>query len=145
MELCLDFMIHSSPEISSRHGGVCCLDFNFLFSLSFSFFFYLNHEFISLNSVLLLIFVQIFRNVRFLLSRPLAAMPYERGYEEDKFIQSLEPLNSADIELLASNCTEVRERSFRLKLQETSTNQSMKKIIFVFGQKKLRSKVMSMR
>lgn len=49
----------------------------------------------------------IFRSVKFLLSRPNAAMPYEPGYEEDGFLQSLEPLNSNDIELLASNCTEV--------------------------------------
>lgn len=47
-------------------------------------------------------------NVKFLLSRPKAIMPYDAGYEEDKFLRSLAPLNETDIELLASGCTEVR-------------------------------------
>lgn len=47
-------------------------------------------------------------NVKFFLSRPKAIMPYHAGYEEDKFLRSLAPLNNTEIELLASNCTEVR-------------------------------------
>lgn len=46
-------------------------------------------------------------SVPFLLSRPKAIMPFESGYEEDKFLQSLAPLAHSEIELLASNCTEV--------------------------------------
>lgn len=46
-------------------------------------------------------------NVNFFLSRPKAIMPYHAGYEEDKFLRSLAPLTNSDIELLASNCTEV--------------------------------------
>lgn len=36
-------------------------------------------------------------------------MPYHAGYEEDKFLRSLAPLNITEIELLASNCTEVED------------------------------------
>lgn len=46
-------------------------------------------------------------NVQFFLSRPNASMPFKPGYEEDGFLRSLAPLNMTDIELLASNCTEV--------------------------------------
>lgn len=46
-------------------------------------------------------------NVQFFLSRPKAIMPYDAGYEEDKFLRSLAPLNNSEIELLASDCTEV--------------------------------------
>lgn len=46
-------------------------------------------------------------NVKFFLSRPKAAMPYKPGYEEDGFLKSLSPLNNTEIELLASQCTEV--------------------------------------
>lgn len=46
-------------------------------------------------------------NVNFLLSRPNATMPYKPGYEEDGFLKSLSPLKLTEIELLASNCTEV--------------------------------------
>lgn len=46
-------------------------------------------------------------NVKFFLSRPKAAMPYKPGYEEDGFLKSLAPLNNTEIELLASQCTEV--------------------------------------
>lgn len=46
-------------------------------------------------------------NVKFFLSRPKAIMPYDAGYEEDKFLRSLAPLANSEIELLASNCTEV--------------------------------------
>lgn len=47
-------------------------------------------------------------NVKFFLSRPKAIMPYDAGYEEDRFLRSLAPLNNTEIELLASNCTQVR-------------------------------------
>lgn len=46
-------------------------------------------------------------NVNFFLSRPNASMPFKPGYEEDGFLRSLAPLNITDIELLASDCTEV--------------------------------------
>lgn len=46
-------------------------------------------------------------SVPFLLSRPKAIMPFKPGYEEDHFLKSLAPLNNTEIELLASNCTEV--------------------------------------
>lgn len=46
-------------------------------------------------------------NVQFFLNRPKAIMPYDAGYEEDKFLRSLAPLNNTEIELLASDCTEV--------------------------------------
>lgn len=46
-------------------------------------------------------------NVNFLLSRPNASMPYKPGYEEDGFLKSLSPLNLTEIELMASNCTQV--------------------------------------
>lgn len=46
-------------------------------------------------------------NVKFFLNRPKAAMPYKPGYEEDGFLKSLAPLNNTEIELLASQCTEV--------------------------------------
>lgn len=48
-------------------------------------------------------------NVQFFLSRPKAIMPYDAGYEEDKFLRSLAPLNNSEIELLASDCTDVSE------------------------------------
>lgn len=46
-------------------------------------------------------------NVNFLLSRPNASMPYKPGYEEDGFLKSLSPLNLTEIEVMASNCTQV--------------------------------------
>lgn len=46
-------------------------------------------------------------NVKFFLSRPKAQMPYSPGYEEDGFLKSLLPFDLKEIELLASNCTEV--------------------------------------
>lgn len=46
-------------------------------------------------------------NVKFLLERPKAKMPFKPGYEEDGFLKSLAPFNNTDIELLASECTEV--------------------------------------
>lgn len=47
-------------------------------------------------------------NVQFFLSRPKAIMPYDAGYEEDRFLKSLAPLQNSEIELLAANCTEVK-------------------------------------
>ncbi|CRK97451.1 CLUMA_CG010840, isoform A [Clunio marinus] len=46
-------------------------------------------------------------NVNFLISRPNASMPYKPGYEEDGFLKSLSPLNLTEIELMASNCTQI--------------------------------------
>ncbi len=46
-------------------------------------------------------------SVNFLLSRPNATMPFKPGYEEDGFLKSLSPLKLTEIEILASNCTEV--------------------------------------
>ncbi|XP_055908055.1 galactosylgalactosylxylosylprotein 3-beta-glucuronosyltransferase P isoform X1 [Eupeodes corollae] len=46
-------------------------------------------------------------NVKFLLERPKAKMPFKPGYEEDGFLKSLAPFNNTDIELLASECTEI--------------------------------------
>lgn len=46
-------------------------------------------------------------SVPFFLSRPNATMPFKPGYEEDGFLKSLAPLNNTEIELLASDCTEV--------------------------------------
>ena len=54
-------------------------------------------------------------NVNFLLSRPNASMPYKPGYEEDGFLKSLSPLNLTEIELMASNCTEVCRWYLNLK------------------------------
>lgn len=48
-------------------------------------------------------------NVNFLLSRPNASMPFKPGYEEDGFLKSLSPLNLTEIELMATNCTQVCE------------------------------------
>ncbi|KFB44758.1 AGAP001367-PA-like protein [Anopheles sinensis] len=46
-------------------------------------------------------------SVKFLHSRPKAQMPFKPGYEEDGFLRSLEPLDLKEVELLASNCTEI--------------------------------------
>lgn len=46
-------------------------------------------------------------SVKFFLSRPKAKMPYTPGYEEDGFLKSLAPFDLKDVELLASNCTEI--------------------------------------
>ncbi|XP_067642520.1 galactosylgalactosylxylosylprotein 3-beta-glucuronosyltransferase P isoform X2 [Eurosta solidaginis] len=46
-------------------------------------------------------------SVKFLHERPKAKMPYKPGYEEDGFLKSLQPLPLTEIELLASNCTEI--------------------------------------
>ena len=46
-------------------------------------------------------------NVKFFLSRKNASMPYKPGYEEDGFLKSLHPLHLSEIELLASNCSQV--------------------------------------
>lgn len=46
-------------------------------------------------------------SVRFLHQRPNASMPFKPGYEEDGFLKSLSPFKLTEIELLASNCTEV--------------------------------------
>ncbi|XP_054732644.1 galactosylgalactosylxylosylprotein 3-beta-glucuronosyltransferase P isoform X1 [Anastrepha obliqua] len=46
-------------------------------------------------------------SVKFLHERPEAKMPFKPGYEEDGFLKSLAPLNLTEIELLASDCTEI--------------------------------------
>lgn len=46
-------------------------------------------------------------NVKFLLSRPNALMPFKVGYEEDGFLKSLKPLEPQQIEYLADNCTKI--------------------------------------
>lgn len=46
-------------------------------------------------------------NVKFFLSRPKAKMPFSPGYEEDGFLKSLAPFELKEIDLLASNCSEV--------------------------------------
>ncbi|XP_052864689.1 galactosylgalactosylxylosylprotein 3-beta-glucuronosyltransferase P [Anopheles cruzii] len=46
-------------------------------------------------------------SVKFLHSRPKAQMPFKPGYEEDGFLRSLEPLELKEVDLLASNCTEI--------------------------------------
>lgn len=38
-------------------------------------------------------------------------MPYKPGYEEDGFLKSLSPLNLTEIELMASNCTQVKSQN----------------------------------
>lgn len=51
-------------------------------------------------------------NVQFLMSRKNVTMPFKAGFEEDGFLKSLQPLSLHEIELLASNCTEVSSKSF---------------------------------
>ncbi|XP_035777696.1 galactosylgalactosylxylosylprotein 3-beta-glucuronosyltransferase P-like [Anopheles albimanus] len=46
-------------------------------------------------------------SVKFLHSRPHAQMPYKPGYEEDGFLRTLEPFTFSEVDLLASNCTEI--------------------------------------
>ncbi|XP_059488582.1 galactosylgalactosylxylosylprotein 3-beta-glucuronosyltransferase P [Neocloeon triangulifer] len=46
-------------------------------------------------------------NVKFLLKRPKAAMPYKPGFEEDGFLKSLAPFDPKEVELLANNCSEI--------------------------------------
>ncbi|XP_049281845.1 galactosylgalactosylxylosylprotein 3-beta-glucuronosyltransferase P [Anopheles funestus] len=46
-------------------------------------------------------------SVKFLHTRPKAQMPFKPGYEEDGFLRSLEPLELKEVDLLASNCTEI--------------------------------------
>lgn len=54
-------------------------------------------------------------SVKFLHERPNAKMPFKPGYEEDGFLKSLAPLNLTEIELLASNCTEVAQKYLFIK------------------------------
>ncbi|XP_051167529.1 galactosylgalactosylxylosylprotein 3-beta-glucuronosyltransferase P [Leptopilina boulardi] len=46
-------------------------------------------------------------NIKFLLQRPNASMPYKAGFEEDGFLKSLAPFEPKEIELLADNCTKI--------------------------------------
>lgn len=59
-------------------------------------------------------------SVKFLLSRPKAEMPFKAGYEEDGFLRSLDPLDMKEIDLLASNCTEVGIDGVTLKIKSFS-------------------------
>lgn len=60
-------------------------------------------------------------SVKFLLSRPKAEMPFKAGYEEDGFLRSLDPLDMKEIDLLASNCTEVGADGVTLKIKSLQT------------------------
>ncbi|KAJ6634718.1 Galactosylgalactosylxylosylprotein 3-beta-glucuronosyltransferase P [Pseudolycoriella hygida] len=66
-------------------------------------------------------------NVQFFLSRPKAEMPYKPGYEEDGFLKSLAPLNNTEIELLASQCTEVLTWHTQTKKNQPASNLDLKK------------------
>lgn len=48
-------------------------------------------------------------SVEFLRQRPKASMPFKPGFEEDGFLKSLAPFEPKDVELLAANCTKVRD------------------------------------
>lgn len=54
-------------------------------------------------------------SVKFLHERPKATMPFKAGYEEDGFLKSLQPLEIKDIEIVANNCTKVRETKLKKK------------------------------
>lgn len=66
-------------------------------------------------------------NVKFFLSRPRAEMPFKPGYEEDGFLKSLAPLNNTEIELLASNCTEILTWHTQTKKNQPATQLDMVK------------------
>lgn len=59
-------------------------------------------------------------SVRFLLSRPAAAMPYQPGFEEDGFLKSLKPFEPREVELFASNCTKILVWHTQTKKNEPS-------------------------
>ena len=59
-------------------------------------------------------------NVKFLLERPNASMPYRAGYEEDGFLKSLAPFEPKEIELLADNCTKILAWHTQTKKNEPS-------------------------
>lgn len=65
-------------------------------------------------------------NVKFLLQRPNASMPFKAGYEEDGFLKSLAPFEPKDIELLADNCTKILAWHTQTKKNEASASLDMK-------------------
>ncbi|KAK0168596.1 hypothetical protein PV327_002377 [Microctonus hyperodae] len=65
-------------------------------------------------------------NVKFLLQRPNATMPYRAGFEEDGFLRSLAPFEPREIELLANNCTRVLAWHTQTKKNEPSAPLDMK-------------------
>ncbi|XP_076647878.1 glucuronyltransferase P isoform X2 [Halictus rubicundus] len=65
-------------------------------------------------------------NVKFLLQRPNATMPFKAGYEEDGFLKSLAPFEPKDIEFLADNCTKVLAWHTQTKKNEASAALDMK-------------------
>lgn len=65
-------------------------------------------------------------NVKFLLQRPNATMPFKAGYEEDGFLKSLAPFEPKDIEFLADNCTKVLAWHTQTKKNEPSAPLDMK-------------------
>uniref|UniRef100_A0A336MAY7 Galactosylgalactosylxylosylprotein 3-beta-glucuronosyltransferase n=2 Tax=Culicoides sonorensis TaxID=179676 RepID=A0A336MAY7_CULSO len=66
-------------------------------------------------------------NVKFFLSRKNATMPYKAGFEEDGFLKSLNPISLHDIELLASNCTEILTWHTQTRKYGNATPVDMKK------------------
>ncbi|XP_037935006.1 galactosylgalactosylxylosylprotein 3-beta-glucuronosyltransferase P isoform X2 [Teleopsis dalmanni] len=66
-------------------------------------------------------------SVKFLHERPTAQMPFKPGYEEDGFLKSLSPLNVTEIELLASNCTEILTWHTQTKKNENAAPLNMTK------------------
>ncbi|XP_031849313.1 glucuronyltransferase P isoform X2 [Nomia melanderi] len=65
-------------------------------------------------------------NVKFLLQRPNATMPFKAGYEEDGFLKSLAPFEPKDIEFLADNCTKILAWHTQTKKNEASAPLDMK-------------------
>lgn len=65
-------------------------------------------------------------NVKFLLQRPNATMPFRAGYEEDGFLKSLAPLEPRDVQLLADNCTKILAWHTQTKKNEPSAPLNMK-------------------
>ncbi|XP_015599315.1 galactosylgalactosylxylosylprotein 3-beta-glucuronosyltransferase P isoform X2 [Cephus cinctus] len=65
-------------------------------------------------------------NVKFLLERPSATMPFRAGFEEDGFLRSLAPFEPRDIELLADNCTRILAWHTQTKKNEPSAPLDMK-------------------
>lgn len=65
-------------------------------------------------------------NVKFLLQRPNATMPFKAGYEEDGFLKSLAPFEPKEIEFLADDCTRVLAWHTQTKKNEPSVPLDMK-------------------
>lgn len=64
-------------------------------------------------------------NIKFLLQRPNASMPYKAGFEEDGFLKSLAPFEPKEIELLADNCTKILAWHTQTKKNERSAPLNM--------------------